>query len=193
MIVFFGRHFILDGAKAGNHSRRHLSFEPKPPHHFLPHGVERSGKSPPSVFRTDADVRAIEPGPIRLVRSEPAALDDLAEGVVHMIEIEVETQSCGCAHHAIAIQGDELAVVEQLHVLQVVKTLEALLLGERGKTGALQLFELNGKFRASMRDHQAVSKFSIIPAHRGFRKYFTRNMQSNINSPILELPRHLQS
>ncbi len=113
----------------------------------------------------NTDVGPVEPGAVRLVRSEPAALDDLAEGMIHVIEVEIQTQRGGCADHAIAIQSDELAVLEQLHVLQVVAALEALFFGQRGETDALQFLELHREFRTGVRDHQAVSKFSVIPAH----------------------------
>ena len=49
-----------------------------------------------------------------LVRCKPAALDNLPEGMVHVIEVKIQTQRGSCTDHAIFIQGHELAVVEKL-------------------------------------------------------------------------------
>src|SRR5580692_11840330 len=44
-------------------------------------------------------------------------------------------------------------------------SLEALVLGERGETDQLQLFQLRGVFRARLSDHKTISQFSVIPTH----------------------------
>ena len=81
---------------------------------------------------------------VRLVRGQPAALDDVGERVVQVREVEVHADRRGCGHHAIAIEPDELSLGKQLQVLQVVRRLEALLVGERREHHALQRVQLRG-------------------------------------------------
>ncbi len=163
-VVLLGRHSFFQRAIAGNHSGGDLPFELQPPDNFLPGGVKRRGQAASAIFRAHAHVRAVEPRAIRLVRSEPAALDDVGEGVVHVVEIEVEPQRGGCAHHAAAVQRDKLAVLEQFHVLQEMRALEALVVGQRGETEDLQLFKLCRVLRTRLSDDETISEFSMIPA-----------------------------
>jgi hypothetical protein len=60
-------------------------------------------------------------------------LNDFAERVTDVVEVEVQTQSRGGADDAAAIEGDKLAIGEQLHVPKVMAGLKALFLGERGE------------------------------------------------------------
>jgi len=99
------------------------------------------------------------------VGCQPTALDDFGERVVHMIEVEIQAHCGRGSNHLVPIQSHELAVAKQLHVLQEVHALEALLLRQSGEADALQLFELGGVFRASLGDHKPIRQLSVVP-HR---------------------------
>jgi hypothetical protein len=58
-----------------------------------------------------------------------------------------------------------LPVLEQFHVLQEMRSLETLIVGQRGKADDLQFFELRGVLRARVSDHETISEFAVIPAH----------------------------
>ena len=165
LVVLLGRHRFLQRAIAGNHSGSDLPLELQSPDNFLPGSVERRCQSAPAVFGAHAQVRAIQPCALWLVRGQPSTLDDFGESVVHMVEVEVQAQSGRRAHHAFSIQSDKLPVFEQLHVFQVMRVLKALILGQSGETDALQFFKLRGVLRARLRDHNSISEFSVVPAH----------------------------
>jgi hypothetical protein len=92
-------------------------------------------------------------------------LDDVGEGVVHMVEVEVQAHCGRRANHSISIQSHKLPVAKQLHVLQEMHSPEALLLGERGEADALQFFELLCVLRAGLGDHESTCQLSVVP-HR---------------------------
>ena len=113
----------------------------------------------------DADIGAVEPLALRLVRRQPAALDDLAEGVIDVLEVEVEPQRRGGADHAIALQHDELSVLEQLHVLEVVLALETLLVGQGREAAPLEFFHLDSELRARLHQDDTFFELAVIPLH----------------------------
>jgi hypothetical protein len=83
-----------------------------------------------------------------------------------MVKVEVQAHSGRRADHAVSVQYNQLPVFKQLHVLQEVHPLEALLLGKRRETDALQFFKLRGVLRASLSDHNPISQLPVVPPHR---------------------------
>ena len=81
-----------------------------------------------------------------------------------MFKVKIQSQSCGCRHHAIAVEDHELAIVEQLHVPQVMVALETLLIGKRGEAGDLQRLHLWRELRARMRHYEPPVNLSVVPA-----------------------------
>ena len=142
LVVFLGGERRLQRAIAGNHSGRDLAFQPKTPHQFLASRVERAADAASAILRMRADVRAVEPLPAPLMRSQPPSGNHFGEGMVHVVQVEVQTQR-GCrADHAVAVQHHHLPRREQLDVLAIVHRLESLFIGQRRKADHLQLLQL---------------------------------------------------
>ena len=80
-----------------------------------------------------ADVGAVQPVAVGLVRGQPAALDDVGERVVDVVEVEVQPDRRRHADDRVAVERDELALGKQLDVLAIVRRLEPLRVVERRK------------------------------------------------------------
>jgi hypothetical protein len=164
-VVLLGGDGVLHRTVAAQHAGRHLAAQPEAPHQLLPRRVERRRQALAAVVRMHADIGAIEPIARRVVRGEPAALDDLAEGVADVLEVERQPDGgCG-SDHLVAVQGHELPGGEQRHVPAVVTRLEALLVGEGRKAHPLQFLERVGVFRSGVHHDQAAVEATVVPAH----------------------------
>ena len=155
-VIVLGGHLVLHGAVAAQHPAGDLALEAAPPHQLLARRIERGRQPGAAIGRIDADVGAVEPIAVGLVRREPAALDDVGERVTDVLEVEAQADRRGRADDAVAVEHYELAVGEQLDVLAIVRGLEPLRVGERRETDALQFFELLGMFRPRVHHHAAA-------------------------------------
>ncbi len=139
--------------------------ETEAPHDFLARRIQRSGDAAAAIRGVDADVGAVKPLALRLMRRQPAALDDVGEGVIDVVEIEMQAQRRRRADDAVAVERDELAVGEQVDVVAIMRRLETFLIVERWKADALELFELGGVLRPRLHDDEIVRKPPVVP-HR---------------------------
>jgi hypothetical protein len=120
------------------------------------------GKAAAPVGRVDADVRPVQPVPVRLVRGQPAALDDVAERVVRLLEVEVQPDGRSRRHDPLVVEADELPLGKQLQVLAVVGRLEPLVVGQRRENHPLQFLELLGVVGACRGHDQAVRQDTVV-------------------------------
>ena len=117
------------------------------------------------------------------VRREPAALDDVAERVPDVREVEVQADRGRGTHHAGAVEHDELALVEELEVFPVVPRLEAFLVGEGGEADELQGFELLGVFGPCVHDDEARVEAAGVPEHGRILTAGSRREQRRLRQP----------
>ena len=85
-----------------------------------------------------------------------------------MVEVEVEPDRRRRADDAVAVQDDELPVLEKLDVFAVVARLEALVICERREADTLQFFELVGVLGPGLHDHEAVGESAVVPHGAGY-------------------------
>ena len=97
------------------------------------------------------------------MRREPAALNDLGEGVLDVLEVEVEADGGRGADNAIAVDDDELPVLEELDMMSIVRRLEPFGIVESRKASALQLLELFGVLDPGLHDEKAVREPPVVP------------------------------
>ena len=166
LIVLLRRHAMFHGAVIANHAGRDLSLEPQAPDALLTRGIQRGTEAASPVLGSDAQICAVQPRPAGLVRRQPAALNDLGEGVTHMIEVEVEANGARGADNPILVNGDELAILEELDMPAIVRRLEPLRIIERREAGPLQLLELIGVLDARLHHDEAVGKAAVVPHER---------------------------
>ena len=156
---------MLDGAESAHHASCDLPLEPQRPDQFLARGVERLRQPSSAIVGVYADVGAVQPVAVRLVRRQPAALNDVGKGVRAVGEIKVQPNGRRGGNHAIPVKPDQLALGEQCDVLPVVRRLEAFFVGQRREHHALELFEGLGMLRSCRGDNQAVRQHPPIRAH----------------------------
>src|SRR4029450_639747 len=98
-----------------------------------------------AIVGVHADIRSVQPLPIRPMGCQPSSLDDLGEGVSQMGEIKVQPESRRRAYHSVCVPSQrsrgtrgvdchELAFGKQLHVMSIMRRLETLIIGKRRKT-----------------------------------------------------------
>src|SRR5580700_1498809 len=85
-MVLLDRHRFFQRAIAWNQSGGNLSFELQSPDYLSPRHIKRRCQPATAIFGPHTHIRSVEPGAIRLVRRQPAALDDVGEPVVHVVE-----------------------------------------------------------------------------------------------------------
>ena len=66
------------------------------------------------------------------------------------------------AADALVVKADELPFRKQFDVLQIVRSLEALFVGQRGKHHALERFHRGRVSGSRRRDRQAIRKDAVI-------------------------------
>ncbi len=110
----------------------------------------------------DADVRAVQPLSIGLVRCQPPALDDVGERVVNVVEIEVQTKRCRRCNGLVAIERHKLSIREQFQVSEVVPCLESLGVGQGRKASLLKLLERRRVLRPRPGDDNAVREPAVV-------------------------------
>ena len=140
-----------------------------------------------------ADVGAVEPVAGRVVRGQPSALDDLAEGVADVLEVERQADRRGRADDPVAVERHELAVGEELDVPPVVSGLEPLVVGEGRKADSLQLFELLGVFRPRVHHHETAVEAAVVPHTGGPAATISRARGSVRRPPSTSTTRSMSS
>jgi hypothetical protein len=105
---------------------------------------------------------------------EPAPLNHIGEGVVHMLEVKIHPHRRRRADHTLPIQGYVLSIGEQLHVLPVMTRFESLRIVQSWKTNALKVFQLLRVFLPSLQNHHAVAELSVVSPQKPSRPFITR-------------------
>ena len=111
--------------------------EPEPAHRVVARRVQRARDPAPPIGGVRADIRAVEPAALGLMRRQPAALDDIGERVIADGRSRSpcgSSTSCRPRDTRRRIDDAELALGKQLDVAQVVPRLEPLVGASVGNT-----------------------------------------------------------